>query len=910
MKKTLLFFAMVLSIGSMTAQKGSSWQKVGTEKLAGREKVRTGDRAENQRLYQVNQDQVQASLASASDRFSGQAGVQISIPNAAGQMESFLVWENSNFAPELQAKFPEIRSYLGKGITDPTASLNLSVSPIGIQTMTLRADSSSEFIQPYTKDHAVYELVDSASRKRSELPWTCSTDDVALTQELGRSAATALSNNQSFKTMRLALSCTGEYTVYFGGVANAVAAMNNTMARVNGILEKDLAIHLNLIANNDILVFPNAATDPYSAATAGAGGAWNTELQNTLTNLIGNAGYDIGHLFGASGGGGNAGCIGCVCVDDSTSLTDKNKGSGYTSPADGIPSGDNFDVDYVVHEIGHQLGANHTFSSAYEGSGVNVEPGSGSTIMGYAGIVSPVRANVQDHSDPYFTYRSILQIQNNMAMKTCPVSTAVANTPPTINAGADFTIPKGTAFILKGTGSDAQQDAITYTWEQNDDSTAGLIGASSLPSATKVSGPNFRSVNPSTSPNRYMPNFQTVLSGNLYNRWETVSSVARTLNFTLTGRDSNPTGPQTNTDAMVVSVNGTAGPFAVTYPNVANETWTQNTSKTITWNVAGTTANGINTANVNILISTDGGQSFSTLVANTSNDGSEAITVPNIAAPYCRIMVEAVGNIYYALSPSFAIGYNVTTQNTCNTYTTSPATAITGSSTNPAWAIVGQVVVPAGESVTISDLDVMVNITHQRINDLYIGLIPPVAAPTVGDIRMLYMQDCGTVITAGMNTTFDDSSQTYACGTISNGTGFYQPQEYLSQFNGTLSAGTWRLAVADLNTNFNGTLNTFSVKICSSTTTAQLSTDNFELNDFALYPNPNKGAFNVKFTPNGSNDVAINVHDIQGRKIYNKTYPAAGIFEENLQLPSVQAGIYLVTVQNGAQKTVKRIVVE
>ena len=82
---------------------------------------------------------------------------------------------------------------------------------------------------------------------------------------------------------------------------------------------------------------------------------WNAQLQSTLTSIIGEANYDIGHMFGASGGGGNAGCIGCVCVNGS-------KGSGITSPADGIPQGDNFDIDYVVHEVGHQLGANHTFS--------------------------------------------------------------------------------------------------------------------------------------------------------------------------------------------------------------------------------------------------------------------------------------------------------------------------------------------------------------------------------------------------------------------------------------------------------------------------------------------------------------------------------------------------------------------
>ena len=188
-----------------------------------------------------------------------------------------------------------------------------------------------------------------------------------------------------------------------------------------------------VIANNNLVMYYNASTDPYSSGSVGSGGAWNTELQNNLSTVLGNAAYDIGHLFGQSGGGGNAGCIGCVCEDDDVAnLNDENKGSGFTSPSDGISQGDTFDIDYVVHEIGHQLGANHTFSHQSEGTGVNVEPGSGSTIMGYAGITS---YDVQNNSDAYFTYRSILQIQNNLAGRTCSVDTPITNTPPVVDAG-------------------------------------------------------------------------------------------------------------------------------------------------------------------------------------------------------------------------------------------------------------------------------------------------------------------------------------------------------------------------------------------------------------------------------------------------------------------------------------------
>jgi hypothetical protein len=176
------------------------------------------------------------------------------------------------------------------------------------------------------------------------------------------------------------MSVTGEYTAYFGGTkALALAAINNTMTRVNGVFEKDFSARMVLIANNDLVIYTAAASDPYSAASGMS--SWNSQLQSTLTSVIGEANYDVGHLFGATGGGGNAGCIGCICVNG-------QKGSGYTSPADGIPSGDNFDIDYVAHELGHQFGGNHTFTTGNEGTGVHMEPGSGSTIMGYAGITS------------------------------------------------------------------------------------------------------------------------------------------------------------------------------------------------------------------------------------------------------------------------------------------------------------------------------------------------------------------------------------------------------------------------------------------------------------------------------------------------------------------------------------------
>lgn len=893
MKKIVLLLLILTNSIYVFSQKSSIWKKVNEANVVVSKKIRTTTYSENQILFNFDRQSFIASLSNVANRFSGLPGVQIALPNAAGEIEQFLVWENSNFEPELQAQYPEIRAYVGKGISDVTAKLNFSISPNGIQTMILRADKGAEFIEPFTTDNSVYVLFDSKTRTKGNLPFVCSTADVALSQKLMSTSELQKANNQVMKTMRLALSCTGEYGAYFGGtIAGALAAMNATMTRVNGVYEMDMALHLNIIANNNVVIYTDAANDPYSDAANL--GNWNSELQNTLTNVIGESNYDIGHLFGATGGGGNAGCIGCVC--------DNGKGSAYTSPSNGIPQGDTFDIDYVAHEMGHQLGGNHTFSHSAENNAVNVEPGSGSTIMAYAGITGAT--DVQSNSDPYFTYRSILQMQTNLLTKTCPVSVPLTNTPPVINAGLNYTIPNGTAFVLTGSGTDAQGDTISYCWEQNDDAT--IVGAAaSYPAGTKTDGPNFRSRNPIASPVRFFPAYNTVLSGSLSNTWEAVSTVARTLNFTLTGRDNNPSGPQTQTATMAVNVSGTAGPFTITSPNVENTSWTQGSTQTITWNVAGTTANGINTANVNILFSSDGGATFTTLVANTPNDGSQVITVPNIAAPFCRIKIEPIGNIYYAISKSVAVGYTVTVTNTCNTYT-GVVTNATIAGPNTQFFVLGNVNVPAANNVVISDLNMSINITHPRINDLYIALVKP-NSTTVD--RILYQQGCSTFITNNMITTFDDSGVNLACAGIANNN-TYKPLNTLDVFNGGNSAGLWRLAIADVTAPNNGTLNSWSLNICSTTTTVTLGSETFSFKDFALYPNPNNGNFTVQFESPSTDDVKIGVYDLRGRQIFAKTYANSGIFNQEINLNSVEAGVYLVKIDNGTISETKKISIE
>ncbi len=571
----------------------------------------------------------------------------IDVPDTHGNIASFRVFEAPVFSSELSDQYPDIKSYVGYNVDNSGSRIRMSISPKGVQTMISYLDKPTVFMQPVNRDPDKYIVYTREAKGNNDIGnFKCATIDEYSKQINSAGFTNRDADDQILRQFRLAVSVNGEYTAYHGGtVAGALAAINATITRVNEVFETDMAVTFELVDANE-LIYTDAATDPYSSM-----GNWNGELQTTLTNTIGEAAYDIGHMFGGSGGGGNAGCIGCVCVDG-------QKGSGITSPADAIPEGDNFDIDYVAHEIGHQVGANHTFSMSTEGTGVNAEPGSGTTIMGYAGITGS--NDVQMHSDPYFHYHSINQILNNLDNQTCWTSTAITNNPPNADAGSDYTIPQGTAYVLKGSATDADSgDTLMYCWEQTDSGQVTSAGFGS----TITGGSMNRSLPPTTSPDRYIPNVNRVIVGQLTETnptvgsdWETVATVGRVMNWALTVRDREPTATglngQSSFDLMQITVDANSGPFVVTSQTVT-ETWDVGSTQTITWDVAGTDGGVINTATVNILLSTDGGLTFPYVMASdVPNDGSHDAAVPVTGGDTstARVKVEGNNNIFYAVN--------------------------------------------------------------------------------------------------------------------------------------------------------------------------------------------------------------------------------------------------------------------
>jgi len=854
-------------------------------------------------LFSLDKALLKSKLQNAPQKFSGQKGVELIMPNADGVLEKFQVWEYSNFTPDVQAMFPSIKSYMGIGITDPTAYLRFSISDQGLSSSTFRAGGSN-FVEAYTAGNDVYAAYRSTSRildPKDE--FICSTMDEVI--EGNQDVKTAnKSSNQVFKTFRLAMSAQAEYSQFHITRAGAeaatdnekklvvLAAINNTVTRINALYEKDLAVHFNLI---DILpvIYLDPATDPYT-------GSWNNEVRAALNSALGIDNYDIGHVVVYAGPNGSAGCIGCICQNGTTSTT--HKGSAFTSHY--IPVGDTFDIDYVAHEMGHQVGANHTHTySGSEGSGVQVEVGSGNTIMAYTGITGAY--DTQFNSNDFFTYRNILQIQNNLANKACAVNTPITNTPPVVNAGADVTIPISTPFVLKGVVTDAENDTMSYVWEQNNSATAtAQFTTGSYASPTKAGGPNFKMFPPKSEPVRYFPEFGKVLAGVNATRWEALSSVGRVLNFTLTARDNSPAGPQTNTDEVIVTVSAAAGPFVITAP-VFGESLVSNTAYSIKWNVANTNVAPVNTANVNIKLSLDGGKTFTTLAANTANDGEESITIPaGSQAANAYIMVEAVNNVYFAMSPSFVIDYSATGE-VCTTYNyTGPAVDIIDGASAPGGGPISspQIMVPIDvqDSGVITKIRVKPTVEHPRISQIAVGIQGP-----LGQSAWLWNRKCSN---SGITATFSDEGSTYICASPIAGT--VKPDESLSIFKGNETKGVWNLFASDNIKNLTGKITTWSLELC--TRDAQLLAVNesaFNSNNIKVYPNPSNGNFFIKSKDLGGN-AKVTIYDMNGRVVHTSGFNVLTGESTNEFNVNLTKGIYLLKVTSPKANYTQKMIIK
>ena len=571
------------------------------------------------------------------------AGARITVPAPDGRFLTFRVEQSAVMEPELAVNYPGIDTFRGQGIEDPATSIRFDRTPLGFHA-TVVTPEEVYFVSP--------ERLGELDRYTSQIAQgPLDTAFQCLVEAFGPAAAalplgdpiilSIAPSGTTLRRYRLAVAATGEYTQFFGSVANAMAGIVTTVNAVNAVYNVEVSTHLTLIGNNNLIVFADPATDPFPLSNK------NTETQAAIDGNIGGGNYDIGHLFHVEGAdiSGNAGCIACVCTGGS-------KGSGWSQG----PTPTNADFIFVVaHEMGHQHGGTHTFNgnscnaSQYTASSA-WEPGSGSTIMSYSSICGPDNVLGSQPGNLYFhagNRQQITAYTQSGGGAACGTTAATGNSIPLINAGPDFTIPQGTPFVLTATGSDPDGEPLTFTWEQFD-----LGPTAALSAVDDGQIPLFRSRPPTSSASRTFPRLADLLSGSLFpgTLGEQLPSTNRTMTFRTTARDNRVGGGAADDDEVIVTVSGS--PFAITSPGTGGALECAVPSP-VSWDVGG----GSVAPTVNILLSTNGGASFpTTLAAATPNDGSQNVTTAaGVLSSNARIRINAVGNIFFALSPQIAV---------------------------------------------------------------------------------------------------------------------------------------------------------------------------------------------------------------------------------------------------------------
>lgn len=617
--------------GQAASSPDSLWEDVAPPAIA-----RRGQAAPESyyRLLRVDITALERTLGQAPFEERPGADIVLSIPMPNGGFQRFLIEESPVMAPALAAKFPEIKTYRGISLDDPQGTARFDLTPKGFHAI-FHSSEGTVYIDPDSPtQNGLPELYRSYFKRdfkpaqpKKRACQVEETESPADTLDFRPSSLALRSSGNELRTYRIAIAATGEYTQFQGGtVAQAMAAIVTTLTRVDFIYEREVAVRFQLVEDNPAIIYTDPQTDPYTNEN---GRTMLTENQMNLDNEIGNDNYHIGHVFSTGGGGAAVPATVCQAGDKAKGVT----GSSH-------PMGDPFDVDFVAHEIGHQFGAHHTFNGTAGFCGTRrkpndaYEPGSGSTIMSYAGICG--EQNLQPHTDPYFHGHSFDQIVDYTTQSSCPAIISTLNQAPiNVDAGPSYTLPLETPFTLTGEAIDPDGDPLTYNWEEFDLERDG-------------NKPLFRSFPPTGDPSRTFPQLSDLLN-NTSTVGEQLPAETRDLTFRFTARDNRAGGGGVDYDEVTLQVTDLAGPFRVTEPN-SPVTWASNTSKLVIWEVTNTDLPPVNCAQVHILLSINGGNNFSEILTTTANNGKAVITVPDKATTQARLKVACADNIFFDIS--------------------------------------------------------------------------------------------------------------------------------------------------------------------------------------------------------------------------------------------------------------------
>jgi len=644
MNKNLPLLGLILLLSAAVFGQSALWTPLSQDKISQIEGERIYTPVEA-KAYSLDFKTLKSSLKECPLE-GAPVGKVVALPLADGRLIDFELFDSPVMQAGLAAKYPDIKTYFGRAIGDSDINGRFSMSEFGFHGYIFGLGSPVVIDPVFQGNNQIYHSFfrkDLHDRDNPESAFICDVatehqgvvidDTKSINPEIILASPEAA--EVKLRTYRLVVATTGEYSYKFGNTkASVLAEVTNVVNRINSIVTRDFALKYELIDNTDTMFYFDAASDPYSNGNTQAMIMENPIALNTKLPFNH---YDIGHVLGTNAGG----------LAQIASVCGGGKGRGVTS-AGGI-NGDEFYVDYVAHEMGHQMGSNHTFNNCSgfaagnENPGTAYEPGSGSTIMSYSGICGV--NNILFDSDPYYHVSSLMEISNHMIQSggnSCATKTNTDNHYPVSNTTLEdgFFIPIKTAFLLNGEGTDEDGDDMTYCWEQFD------LGPLSLLGSPQGDAPLFRALPPTDKTYRFFPKLSTIFSGSFDNK-EVLPTYSRNLTFQFVVRDNHEGGGAAAWDKVAFKATENAGPFVVTLPGLNDKVWEVGEYAKVSWLVANTDKAPVNCHAVNIRLIHGYDYENSILLAeNIGNTGEAYVVVPDMVANNYRVIVEAADNVF------------------------------------------------------------------------------------------------------------------------------------------------------------------------------------------------------------------------------------------------------------------------
>ena len=392
-------------------------------------------------------------------------GILVNFPCANNSLQTYRVLEASVLDNQLQAQYLNLRSYIGQNTKRPSETIRFSISPKGFNAIILNSEFGTQYIDGVTKNREGYMIYALEDVNELDGSFTCLTNDSVISDELSRQNLVNFrnANDGQLREFRLALACTQEYSEYHLGEAGLETAsdpvkknyllgiMVGIMTRVNAVFENDMSVTMTLVPNNDSIIFlqDNFLTNNSPSVLI-------NESQQNIDSRIGNNNYDIGHMLCTAGSGLAATPSVCSTSNKARAI------SGTFNIPEGLVH-----ENIIRHEMGHQYGALHTYNAdncaGPATASTAYEPGSGTTVMSYAGICGS-SSNIISTNDLYFHQISLDQMWTNITsgISQCAVQTPSGNSAPTAEAGANYVIPIGTPYKLTGVSTDIDGTKHTY----------------------------------------------------------------------------------------------------------------------------------------------------------------------------------------------------------------------------------------------------------------------------------------------------------------------------------------------------------------------------------------------------------------------------------------------------------------